>query len=74
MERYRNLSGSSAVAGYEIGSDYIIIQFNGGSIYTYDYGSAGRLNVETMKTLAARGSGLNSFINSNVKYKYSSKG
>jgi len=44
--------------------------FRNGSVYTYSYDSAGEDNVEQMKQLAQSGSGLNSFILSNVKDDY----
>lgn len=71
MERYRNSSGNSGVYGYEIGNDYIRVKFSGTSkIYTYSYRKAGSNHVENMKSLARSGSGLNSYINSYVKFKY----
>jgi hypothetical protein len=73
MERYKNLSGDSVVVAYEIGSDSITIQFRDGSVYLYNYQSAGSSNVEHMKALAISGQGLNSFINRVVKKKYASK-
>lgn len=72
MEKYKNLSGDSGVSGYEIGSDYIKVTFKGGSkVYVYNYTSAGRDNIENMKNLAKNGTGLNAFINKNVKKLYS---
>lgn len=72
MEKYKNLGGDSGIAGYEIGSDFIKVKFKGGSkVYVYDYSSAGRDNIENMKILAKKGSGLNAFINKNVKKLYS---
>ncbi|MCX3264206.1 hypothetical protein [Pedobacter agri] len=73
MERYLNHSGSSGVAAYQIGEDYIWVQFTSGSIYEYTYSSAGTRNIEEMKSLANSGSGLNSFIMKNVRNKYSRK-
>ena len=73
MERYKNLGGDSGVSAYEIGDDYIKVEFNDGSLYLYNYGSAGSHNIEHMKTLAVNGRGLNGFINTNVKKKYASK-
>jgi len=73
MERYRNSGGDSGVAAYEIGSDYIKVQFKDRKTYTYTYSSAGQHHIEKMKTLARRGHGLNSYINNYVKYKYQSK-
>ena len=70
MEHYGNLSGDSGVYAYEIGSSYIVVQFNTGATYRYSYAKAGNYHVEQMKQLARRGSGLNSYINRNVKYLY----
>lgn len=58
------------IAGYDIGDDYIKVYFNSGQDYTYSYQSAGKDNVDEMKSLAQSGNGLNGFINSVVKYNY----
>lgn len=73
MERYKNLGGDSNVVAYEMGSDFIKVQFSDGSTYTYDNQSAGSGNIERMKSLASSGQGLNSFINGAVRKRYSSK-
>ena len=73
MVRYRNSSGSSGVVAYEIGDDFIKVQFHDRKTYLYSYKSAGSHNIEQMKTLAVRGRGLNSYINTYVKDKYESK-
>lgn len=73
MERYKNLGGASSVATYEIGFDSVTIQFNDGSVYLYNYQSAGREHIEQMKRLAVAGQGLNSYIMRNVKDRYSKK-
>ena len=73
MERYKNVGGDSGVTGYEIGSDYIRVQFSDGSVYLYTYASAGSNNIEQMKKLAIAGNGLNSFINRNVRKSYERK-
>lgn len=70
MERYKNRSGRSGISAYEIGSDYIRVRFSSGDTYQYSYRKAGQSHVETMKALASVGSGLNSYINSYVKFKY----
>jgi hypothetical protein len=71
MERYKNSRGDSGVYSYEIGNDYIRVKFSGTSkIYTYSHRKAGSNHVENMKSLARSGSGLNSYINSYVKFKY----
>lgn len=72
MVRYKNLGGDSGVVEYEIGPDFIKVKFeSSGKVYVYDYVSAGKNNIEHMKTLAKNGSGLNAFINRNVKKLYS---
>jgi hypothetical protein len=40
---------------------------------TFTYASAGRDNVEHMKSLAVAGRGLNSYINTHVKHRYASQ-
>lgn len=73
MEKYKNRGGDSGIVAYEIKGDSITVQFSDGSVYLYTYTSAGRSNIERMKNLAIAGEGLNSFINTMVKYKYASK-
>ncbi len=70
---YADWSGFSRVRFYEIGQDYIDVQFADGSIYRYSDESAGRSNVEQMKQLALNGEGLLSFINKNVRFDYAGK-
>lgn len=71
MEKYRNLSGKSGVHSYEIGIEYIRVKFlDTSKVYTYSYRKAGSHHVEKMKYLASTGSGLNSYIDQYVKYKY----
>jgi hypothetical protein len=73
MERYANLGGNSGVVGYEIGHDFIRVQFSDGSIYLYTYTSAGANNIEQMKKLAQSGQGLNAFIIKNARKAYARK-
>jgi len=71
MERYTNIGGDSGVYAYEIGIDYIEIEFDGTQrTYTYSYRKSGRIHVEQMKVLAKSGSGLNSYINKYFKFLY----
>ena len=72
MERYANRRGDSGVSAYEIGLEYIRVKFKGTlKIYQYSYsGKAGQRHVDNMKSLAIKGSGLNSYINLHVKFKY----
>lgn len=73
MEIYANVGGDSGIAKYEIGEDFIKVQFSDGSIYVYTYESAGASNIENMKELAIKGQGLNSYINKNVRKLYAAK-
>jgi len=77
MQTYKNISGDSGVQSYEIGLDFIIVKFKekstGVDTYKYTYNSAGESAVEQMKTLAASGSGLQSYINTEVRDKYEGK-
>lgn len=62
MEKYKNLSGKSGVEAYEIGDDFIKVQFVNGSTYLYTNRSAGRETIAEMKALALAGEGLSSYI------------
>jgi hypothetical protein len=73
MENYKNLSGRSGVASFQIGNDNITVRFKDGGEYIYSNGSAGVSSIATMKELATNGSGLNTFINTHVKENYESK-
>jgi len=71
MESYRNFGGDSGVDSFDIGDDYIDVKFTGTfKKYRYSYRRAGRHHVEQMKMLARNGSGLNAYINKNVKNDY----
>lgn len=73
MVIYKNLGGDSGVHGFEIGNDYIRVQFNDNSVYLYTNSSAGSHNIEEMKRLAQYGEGLNAFINTTVRKNYTRK-
>ena len=66
MENYRSTSGKqSGVTAYEIGTDFIKVQFIKGSIYEYTYSRDGKNNVEIMKAKARAQNGLATFISQN---------
>lgn len=69
MTLYRCSNGNSGVYSYDIGLDYIEVEYKdeNPSIYRYSYKSAGKEKVEKMKELAQNGYGLNSFINKNAR-------
>lgn len=73
MPRYKNLNGNSRISAFETGDNFIKVQFTDGAVYLYDTDSAGARNIEEMKRLAEKGSGLNSFIDVHVRKKYASK-
>jgi hypothetical protein len=70
VRRYLNLSGDSGVTGYELGSDYMLIEFRTGARYRYSYASAGAEHVERMKALAVEGRGLCAYISRHVHDRY----
>jgi hypothetical protein len=70
MQSYRDVDRDSGVAVYEIGADFIRVEFSTRAVYLYTYSSAGAYNVEQMKQLAAAGDGLNAFINRFVRQAY----
>lgn len=73
MQIYKNLGGNSNIIAFELGDDYIDVQFNKGMIYRYSYISAGILKVNEMKRLALQGYGLNSYIMRNARINYEFK-
>ena len=73
MQPYRNLSGTSGVAAYEVAGQAIAVQFHDGAIYVYTWNSAGRRHVEQMKRLAAAGLGLGTYIVRHARNAYDSK-
>jgi hypothetical protein len=73
MEKYKNKNGDSGVQSYEIGSDFIIVQFINDGSYLYNYKIPGSSQVERMKKLAVKGQGLSTYISTNIKKKYAKK-
>ena len=73
MQRYKNLSGHSKVARYLIVKDGMTIQFADSSVYRYTNQTADPANISKMKALAVAGKGLGTFIETNLKDRYSHK-
>lgn len=73
MQKYLNSGGNSAVKHFEIGPDFIKIEFLDDAIYLYDQNQPGAKHVEKMKALAIGGRGLNSYISTFVKKNYAKK-
>lgn len=70
MQRYSDIDRDSGVVQYESGNDYIKVKFSDGAVYLYNYASAGSHHIENMKRLAAKGDGLNAYINKHVSNRY----
>jgi hypothetical protein len=73
MKAYKRLSKDSGITHYDILPEGIIVQFNDGKTYLYTFRSAGKKAIARMKTLAAAGKGLSTFINVHVREKYESR-
>ncbi|MDO8423321.1 MAG: hypothetical protein Q7S99_14285 [Parvibaculum sp.] len=75
MPKYKDLDGDSGVVGFELGPDWIEVEFESGAakFYRYTYASAGIEHVNEMKQLAIMGEGLNAYINLRTKKLYASK-
>lgn len=75
MERYKNIAGDSPVAGFEIGADFIVVQFKTGMKYRYSYAATGHFEVEKLKSLASEGKGLATYLRENrdVSRRFESK-
>lgn len=73
MEKYKNLKGDSGVQSYEIGSDFIIVQFKNDGSYLYNDQIPGSSHVERMKKLAIKGKGLSTYISTTIKKRYAEK-
>jgi len=63
MALYKDVTGTSGITAFESKNDSITIEYKNGSVYQYSDQTAGAANVGFMKSLAAAGHGLNSFIN-----------
>ena len=70
FKRYKNLSGHSTVARYEILKDAVTIRFADHTVYIYTNQTADPENISKMKALAIAGKGLGTFIDANVKERF----
>jgi hypothetical protein len=64
---------NSGVVAYNTGPNFIIVQFQDGVRYLYNYIATGKKHVEAMKRLAARNEGLSTYISQHVKDHYAAK-
>lgn len=70
MIAYQNKGQNSGITAYEIGADFIRVEFTNGAVYEYSNDHTGASKVEHMKYLAEQGKGLNSYLNREVHQKY----
>ena len=73
MKKYKNLSGKSGVATFELAKDSVTVGFKTNAVYIYTNQSAGSESIRQMKTLALAGKGLSTFIDANLKEKFARK-
>ncbi|CAG4887410.1 hypothetical protein R70241_00424 [Paraburkholderia saeva] len=76
VETYLNRSGDSGVSAYEIGDDFIAVQFRpSGDVYWYTRASVGARHLAAMKDLALKGRGLSTYISAHpdVREGYAKK-
>jgi hypothetical protein len=73
LQRYENRHRDSGVTAYEIGDDYIKVEFADGPLYLYTHDVPGPRKVERMKRLARQGRGLSTYISRNVRDRYASR-
>lgn len=71
MTPYRG--SDSGVSAYQVGKDFIIVQFKSGDRYRYDHATPGRQHVDAMKGRAASGHGLATYISQQVGANYAEK-
>lgn len=72
MQRYIN-SRTSGVQLFESGKDFIILEFGDKKQYLYNYNKPGKHHVEKMIALAKKGTGLNTYINKNIRNNYAER-
>jgi hypothetical protein len=70
---YTYHGGNSGVSAYNIGPNFIIVQFKSGERYLYNHVTPGRKHVEVMKKLAAHNEGLATYITQHVRDHYAAK-
>jgi hypothetical protein len=66
---YEHLDGESGVIAFQIGDDWIKVEF-AGKLYLYNHASAGSDKIGDMKSLARSGRKLSGYISRNVREDY----
>jgi hypothetical protein len=75
MKRYGNSAGTSGVAFFDDGPDFLKVQFRDSDefVYIYDHVVPGAADVARMKALAVAGRGLSTYISQHVRDRYRRK-
>jgi len=73
MQKYSGQLRRGGAVAFEIGAEWIDVEFTSGWIYRFTYNRPGALRVERMKELALSGRGLSTFISRHVKNRYESR-
>jgi hypothetical protein len=72
MTPYSNLSGDFGVVAYDVGDDFIKVQFrHSRKVYVYNSAKPGWSHVQQMQRLAAAGRGLSTYISQHVGKNFS---
>lgn len=73
MKRYKNLGGNGGIRRYDLGPDFIVLEFTDGSQYEYTYERPGERHVQQMMARAEAGRGLTTYINQHIRDDYARK-
>ena len=73
MQKYAGQTRRGGVVAFEVGPDWIDVQFTSGWVYRFSHQRPGALRVDRMKSLAMSGQGLSTFISRHVKNRYESR-
>lgn len=73
MQRYESKDRHTGVIAFQLGKDYIDVEFRDGRIYRYSFTKPGKPAVTEMKRLATKGKGLTTYINKYVRKNYEQK-
>ena len=73
LQRYRNESGRSGVAGFADLPQGLAVEFGDGHVYLYNYDCPGRFHLDHMKALAPEGQRLSTYISRHVGKRYAAR-
>ena len=73
MQKYAGQTRRGGVVAFEVGPDWIDVQFTSGWVYRFSHQRPGPLRVDHMKSLAMSGQWLSTFISRHVKNRYESR-